>query len=102
MVSGVGLGPSCAFGLLNFLPPQRFWTIAGHDGPMLGNCNLSSKLLSVRCICSSGTPIILAHSNCLADADFVSGPEGSCGVVADDWFAVALYFYDCGGLVGGL
>jgi len=38
----------------------------------------------------------------LADADFVSGPEGSCGVVADDWFALALYFYDCGGLVGGL
>jgi len=38
----------------------------------------------------------------LADAYFVSWPEGSCGIVADYWLGVALYFYDCGGLVGGL
>jgi len=38
----------------------------------------------------------------LADAHFVSRPEGAHGIVVDYWFSVALDFDYSGGLVGGL
>jgi len=107
VVLGVGGGAGCwaeaatdarrraRTGKIGFMRWTFRCLVGGWLGFVLSQVSTSRPGAPMSVLCS-------ASRECgLADAHFVSGPEGASSIVADDGFGIALDFDDGGGLVGG-